>query len=268
MWKIEMRATKKFKVCKPLVVVALLAALIVPSCKPGATHLTQNLENTWVSGQRSPQTSGESSQIPEQNIPQVLSSTPVSDPYATSTEPLANQGAQVTSPPVQTPTSALIILTPTATSRSTTPQVPTSTLAPTQAQTSTPTLIATATPTITATLTLTPALQTGWAGEWVFFVGEGAGPYRSANGIITLDGPLAEGLFTLDGSEFSFIADLSEDQLNLSGRYQWAAQDGWLAWLMDSNQVQFRGTLDNVYAFCAARVGMPIPDPCGHYVPY
>mgnify|MGYP001767598748 FL=1 len=102
----------------------------------------------------------------------------------------------------------------------------------------------------------------------MFFVGEGDGPYKSADGYITLDDLLAEGSFTLDGVAFSFIASLSEDQSNLNGRYQWGATEGWLNWVMDSNYVQFRGTLDNVYAFCAARDGMSMPEPCGDYVPY
>jgi hypothetical protein len=99
-------------------------------------------------------------------------------------------------------------------------------------------------------------------------VGKGDDPYKSANGNVSLDGLTAEGLFKFDGVAFSFIADLSENQSYLNGRYEWGATEGWLNWVMDSNQSQFRGTLDNVYAFCAARVGMPMPEPCGEYVPY
>jgi len=265
-----MKNTKRIKVYRPLIIVILLAALIVSSCRSKATHLTQELENPGDLVQNTAQTPGEPTKGVGQVTPPVQSPSQVYDPTATSIEPLTTQGASTTLPPVQTPTSPPIVLTPTATSRSSTPQAATSTPTPTQTRTTTPTKTTTMTltPTKTTTLTLTPTLQTGWEGEWVFFVGQGDGPYKNANGIITLDGLLAEGSFTLDGVEFSFIADLSADQQNLNGRYQWGAAEGWLAWLMDLNQQQFIGTLDNVYAFCAARPGMPKPDPCGHYVPY
>lgn len=272
-----MKNTKRINVYRPLIIVMLLAAVIVSSCRSKATHLTQELENPGALVQNTAQTPGEPTKGVGQVTPPEQSPSQVYDPTATSIEPLTTQGASTTLPPVQTPTSSPIVLTPTATSRSTTTQAATSTPgsststpAPTQTRTTTPTKTTTMilTLTKTATLTLTPTLQTGWEGEWVFFVGQGDGPYKNANGIITLDGLLAEGSFTLDGVEFSFIADLSADQQNLNGRYQWGAAEGWLAWLMDLNQQQFIGTLDNVYAFCAARPGMPKPDPCGHYVPY
>ena len=265
-----MKNTKRIKVYRPLIIVILLAALIVSSCRSKATHLTQELENPGDLVQNTSQTIGDATENPEQETPREQSPSQVYDPTATSIEPFTTQGVSTTLPLVQTPTSPPIVLTPTATSRSSTPQSATSTLAPTQTRTTTPTKTTTMTltPTKTATLTLTPTLQTGWEGEWVFFVGQGDGPYKNANGIITLDGLLAEGSFTLDGVEFSFIADLSANQQNLNGRYQWGATEGWLAWLMDLNRQQFIGTLDNVTAFCAARPGMPRPDPCGHYVPY
>ena len=226
-----MENTKRINVYRPLIIVLLLAVVIVSSCRSKATHLTQELENPGTLVQNTSQTIGDATENPEQVTPQAQSPSQVYDPTATSIEPLTTQGVSTTLPLVQTATLTL-------------------------------------TPTKTATLTLTPTLQTGWEGEWVFFVGQGDGPYKNANGIITLDGLLAEGSFTLDGVDFSFIADLSADQQNLNGRYQWGAAEGWLAWLMNLNQQQFIGTLDNVYAFCAARPGMPKPDPCGHYVPY
>lgn len=261
-----MKETNKIKVTRLLIPVLLLAMLVVSSCKPKATHLTQNLENSGVPGLSFTPTPGESTQAIGQQTASAQPPTSVSEPTSNSIEPLTTQAPSVTLPPVQTPSSPVVILTPTVTSKSSTPQAATSTMAPTQSRTSTPTQ--TRTPTQTATLTPSPTLQTGWAGEWVFFVGEGDGPYKSADGYITLDDLLAEGSFTLDGVAFSFIASLSEDQSNLNGRYQWGATEGWLNWVMDSNYVQFRGTLDNVYAFCAARDGMSMPAPCGDYVPY
>ena len=66
----------------------------------------------------------------------------------------------------------------------------------------------------------------------MFFV-EKALTHRSANGIITLDGPLAEGLFILTGP--IFIADLSEDQQPERALSMGSARC-WLAWLMDSKK--------------------------------
>lgn len=141
---------------------------------------------------------------------------------------------------------------------------------PSRTLTKKPTDPATATPSKTPTPTnpLVPTLPTGWAGEWKVYVGEGTGPYKSAVGSISLDGLLAQGIFALDEKEFSFIADLSKDQQSLNGSYQWGAAKGWLAWFLDSNLMQFRGTLDNTFVFCAARNGMPMPNPCGRFVPY
>ncbi len=266
LWKIEMRVTIRTEILKPFVVLVLVAALILTSCKPKATHLSQSLENSGVPGQHSTQADEGSTQADGQGTAAAQAPTSVNEPAATSIEPVITQGSSGTLPPVQTPTSPVMILSPTATKKPATTQATTSTPAPTQ--TRTPTRTVTSTPTRTATLTPSPTLQTGWAGEWTFYVGEGDGPYKSANGNVSLDGLTAEGLFTLDGVAFSFIAGLSEDQLNLNGRYEWGATEGWLNWVMDSNHVQFRGTLDNVYAFCAARVGMPMPEPCGDYVPY
>ena len=259
-----MRKTKKIKVPRLFIVVLLLAMLVVSSCKPKATHLTQNLENSKVPGQSLTQTTGVFTSTPGQEITPVQSPTSVNDPTTTLVNPQTTQAPSETLALVQTTTSSPVVLIPTATTKSSTSQAATSTLAPTQTRT----LTLTQTRTLTPTQTRTPTLQTGWAGEWVFFVGEGDGPYKSADGYITLDDLLAEGSFTLDGVAFSFIASLSEDQSNLNGRYQWGATEGWLNWVMDSNYVQFRGTLDNVYAFCAARDGMSMPAPCGDYVPY
>lgn len=273
-----MSKASRIKPFKPLMVVLSVVLLIICSCSPRGNHLTQNLENSTGSPAQSTQTTPEGMQAPRLETPQEQAPSAV---FATPTkagEPPATAAATATAAFVLTPTSTSPVQSPTATFKSATPlsatqtrtstPTQTSTSTPTQTKTATPTQTATPTLTRTATPTLTQVQQTGWAGEWVFFVGEGTGPYKSANGSITISGLTAEGLFTLDGAEFSFIADLSEDQQNLSGSYQWGVTQGWLAWYLAANQTQFRGTLDNDFAFCASRVGVSMPDPCGQYVPY
>lgn len=268
----------RIKEITPLIVVLCGVLLFICSCNPRGSHLSQPLEISTGSPTRTTQTSGEPTQSPSQGPTQEQVPSAVFAAPTLAGELPAKVAASATAAFVLTPTSTSPVQSPTATSKSATPlsatqtrtstSTQTRTSTPTQTKTATPTQTATPTLTRTATPTSTQAQQTGWAGEWVFFVGEGTGPYKSANGSITISGLTAEGLFTLDGAEFSFIADLSEDQQSLSGSYQWGVAQGWLAWYVDSNQTQFRGTLDNVFAFCASRVGVSIPDPCGQYVPY
>ena len=238
-------------------IVLLLLGMLLFACGT-SNEQERQITNAFTPGQ-STQGGTPETQQPVDNQTQTDATviTPESQP---GTPPLPGQPTMMI-----TNTQGLPIIV-TQTRASVLPNQPTFTRTPTKKPTDTPTVTPSKTP--TPTNTLVPTLPTGWAGEWTFYVGEGDGPYKSANGNVSLDGLTAEGLFTLDGVAFSFIAGLSEDQLNLNGRYEWGATEGWLNWVMDSNHVQFRGTLDNVYAFCAARDGMPMPEPCGDYVPY
>ena len=157
-----MKETNKIKVTRLLIPVLLLAMLVVSSCKPKATHLTQNLENSGVPGLSFTPTPGESTQAIGQQTASAQPPTSVNDPTATSFEPVITQATSITLSPIQTPTSAAIVLTPTATTKSGTPQAATSTLAPTQTRTPTPTLTkqptGSATMAPTQTRTSTPTL--------------------------------------------------------------------------------------------------------------
>ena len=151
-----MKETKKIKASRLFSVVLLLAMLIVPSCKPKATHLTQNLENSRVPGQSSTRTSEEATQKPGQETVPVQPPTSVNDPTATSIEPLVTQGASLTLTPVEASASAPIVLTPTATTKSATTQAASST--PASTQTRTPTATSTKQPTGSTTLAPTQTL--------------------------------------------------------------------------------------------------------------
>lgn len=298
-----MKETKFFKVFKPLIVALLLAALIVSSCKPKATHLTQNLENSRVPGQSSTRTPGESTQAIGQVTDPVQLPTSVNEPTATSIESVTTQAASLTLPPVQTPTAPVIILTPTATSNSSTPQAATATLAttqtrtptrmatttptrtatltptttkrsatpqaatptpaPTQTRTSTPTL--SRTPTRTATLTPSPTFQTGWEGEWNFYLDNGSGGYITGMLSITLDGNDVLGEAVIDGSSYEFVGQLNTAGTSIMGDYTTETDEGWFYWVFLSDS-QFGGMMDNRFAFCASRNGAERPGQCGYFI--
>ena len=252
-----MREIVKTKVSKPFVVVALVAALIISACSPKATHLSQNLENSRVPGQNSTQTGDVSTQTPGQGIASEQAPTSLTEPSATLVGPLATQGGSGTLPPVQTATSSPVILTPTATKKPATAQAATSTLAPTQTRTSTPTR--------TATLTPSPTFQTGWEGEWNFYLDNGSGGYITGMLKITLDGQEVFGEAVIDGSSYEFEGQLNTDGTSILGDYTTGTDEGWFYWVFLSDS-QFGGMMDNRFAFCASRNGAERPGQCGYFI--
>ena len=256
-----MKEIKKIKASRLCIVLLLLAMLIVPSCKPKATHLTQNLENSGVPVQSSTRADEGSTQAAGQGIAPTQSSTSVVEPTATPTELLTTQGTAGTLPSDQTPTSPLVVLTPTATKKSATVQPTASTLAPTQTRTSTPTLTATATPTKTATLTPTPTLQTGWEGEWIIYIQQANGTYTSGTMILALNGTEVIASANLDVIEYNFEGVNYAEGKQITGPWQTDSSSGYFWWMLVSD-AQFGGSLDLQYGICGARAGAEKPDPC------
>ena len=259
-----MKETKKIKVSRPLIFALLLAALIVSSCKPKATHLTQNLENSRVPGQSLTRTPGESTQDIGQETAPVLPPTSVSEPTSNSIEPLPTQAPSVTLPPGQTPSSPVVILTPTVTSKSSTPQAATSTMAPTQTRTSTPTK--TLTPTANGTFTPSPTVQTGWEGEWTAYVVQADGSILVGILTLTLSGDDVSGEYEVQGSLMSLEGSFQWEGDQVSGSYAGFSGNGFFKWIIREAGT-FAGNLDNQRAFCGARAGLPQPAPCGYFDP-
>lgn len=259
-----MRDTKIIKVSKPLIVVLILAAMIVSSCSSRVTHLTQNLENSGVPGQLATHAPGQTTLSPGQETALVQPPTSVDEPTATSIEPLTTQSASVTLPPVQTPTSSPVVLNPTATKKSATPQAATSTLAATQTRTPTPTLTATATPTKTATLTQTPTLQIGWAGDWMVFWQLENQTYIEGTISIEVIGTDFTASGTLDGIDYSFTGRVIQDGEVAFGNWTSSTSNGNFIWTEVANG-QFGGSRDLVFGFCGVRDGVDPPEPC--YIP-
>ena len=259
-----MKETNKIKVTRLLIPVLLLAMLVVSSCKPKATHLTQNLENSGVPGLSFTPTPGESTQAIGQQTASAQPPTSVSEPTSNSIEPLTTQAPSVTLPPVQTPSSPVVILTPTVTSKSSTPQAATSTMAPTQSRTSTPTR--TPTPTATVALTPSPTLQTGWDGEWTAYLAQPDGTYGSGTLIVTISGDSVIGVFDTAGITMNLEGSLQLDGIIAIGDYTLPAASGRFKWVIQEDSYII-GNINNERAFCAARGGSPQPDPCGYFDP-
>ncbi len=259
-----MKETNRIKVTRLLIPVLLLAMLVVSSCKPKATHLTQNLENSGVPGLSFTPTPGESTQAIGQQTASAQPPTSVNDPTATSFEPVITQATSITLSPIQTPTSAAIVLTPTATTKSGTPQAATSTMAPTQTRTSTPTK--TLTPTANGTFTPSPTVQTGWEGEWTAYLAQPDGTYGSGTLIVTISGDSVIGVFDTAGITMNLEGSLQLDGIIAIGDYTLPAASGRFKWVIQEDSYII-GNINNERAFCAARGGSPQPDPCGYFDP-
>ncbi len=263
--KNEMKNTKRFNLSNTFLVVVLIATLFGASCRSRATHLTQNLDNSRVPGQQSTQTPEAAAQTPGQETAQVQSPTLEFASTATAISTLATQGASATLPPIQTPTSSLVVVFPTATKKSTTAQVATSTLVPTLTRTPTQTRTSTPTFTVTATPTQTPTLQTGWEGEWTFYLDNGSGGYHSGTLSIAVNGKEVLGNAVINGNSYAFVGQLNADDSAIQGDYTAGADAGWFYWVFLSDS-QFGGMLDNQHAFCASRNGAERPGQCGYFI--
>lgn len=261
-----MRVTIRTEILKPFVVSVLVAALILTSCKPKATHLSQSLENSGVPGQNSTQADEGSTQADGQGTAAAQASTSVNEPAATSIEPVITQGSSGTLPPVQTPISPVMILSPTATRKSATTQAATQTSSPLVSPTNTSTPTKTPTPTATTALTPSPTIQTGWAGEWTAYLVQADGSVLSGILTLTLAGDKVNGEFDVQGSLMNLEGDFLGAGGEVSGSYTGFPGNGFFKWLISEGGT-FAGNLDNQRAFCGARAGLAQPDPCGYFDP-
>jgi hypothetical protein len=166
--------------------------------------------------------------------------------------------------PTDTPSIGMPTLSPTATATfQSSTVVPGLTMTPTATNALTPTWTKTAT--ATGVKTATP--QTGWGGIWVGYLQQADGTYISGPLIVTLSGDQVSGVFYASGVDMTLTGTLSTDGQQANGRYTYQPGEGWFLWLRETN-LQFRGCIDNQFAFCAAREGVSQPDPCGYYSPY
>lgn len=132
----------------------------------------------------------------------------------------------------------------------------------------TPTATRTRTPLpVTATATQTQSTQSEWEGVWVGYLQQADGSYRSGPLIVKLNGSQISAVFIAGEIDMSLIGEVLPSNLQANGSYTLPSGEGWFYWVREGDQ-QFRGTVDNRLAFCAAREGTGQPDPCGYYSPY
>ncbi len=114
-------------------------------------------------------------------------------------------------------------------------------------------------------LTSSPTLQTGWKGDWTFYLDNGYGQDLTGTLNITLSGQEVLAAAVIDGSSYEFVGQLSADRTSIMGDYTSGTNTGWFYWVFISDS-QFGGMLDNRYAFCASRNGAEKPGQCGYFV--
>lgn len=128
------------------------------------------------------------------------------------------------------------------------------------------TAAATTTPTKTATLTPSPTMQTGWEGEWTAYLGQPDGSFRSGDLVVSVSGDSVTGVFDNAGLTMNLEGSFSTDEIFVSGEYTLPSVSGSFKWTIRENSYLV-GNIDNEWAFCAARKGLPQPDPCGYFDP-
>lgn len=143
--------------------------------------------------------------------------------------------------------------------------VPTATMTATKVPTATPTR--TATTAATSTFTATVPVQSIWEGVWVGYLQQADGSYRSGPLVVTVNGSQISAVFVAGEVDMALEGELAPDQSQANGRYTLPSGEGWFLWMREGN-LQFRGTIDNRLAFCAAREGTGQPEPCGYFSPY
>ncbi len=108
-------------------------------------------------------------------------------------------------------------------------------------------------------------MQTGWEGEWNFYLDNGSGGYITGMLKITLDGQEVFGEAVIDGSSYEFEGQLNTDGTSILGDYTTGTDEGWFYWVFLSDS-QFGGMMDNRFAFCASRNGAERPGQCGYFI--
>jgi len=161
---------------------------------------------------------------------------------------------------------------PTSQSANTSYPVPTYELIVTHTPSSEPTKTSTATATLTTTFTPTPTFnpskvfQAGWEGEWIAYLAQPDGSYRSGDLIVSISGDSVTGVFDNGGITMNLEGSLQIDRLFVRGNYILPSANGSFKWMIQENYYLV-GHIDNEWAFCAAREGLPQPDPCGDFDP-
>lgn len=138
---------------------------------------------------------------------------------------------------------------------------PTSAAPPTRTPGANPT-----SPPLPTSLPPTPTPQTGWAGEWNGYLEQADGSFLVGKLVISLSGEIIFGEFEAQGLTLNLSGALQSAGDLAVGDYSGFLGSGSFKWNARSGGV-FQGNLDNKLAFCAARPGVPQPQPCGYFDP-
>lgn len=254
-----MRKTKNLLPVTLSLVIVILLGMLLFACNSSSQQERQ-ITNAFTPGktQETILQPESSEDIPIQTETAVI-------PPADQSEPTAVIPDQPTM--VVTNTQGLPIIV-TQTRAATQPNQPANTAMPTQkpaTNTATATQKPSNTPTPTKTLTPTVTMQTGWEGEWTFYLDNGTGGYTTGTLSITLDGRDVFGEAVINGSSYQFVGQLNTAGTSIMGDYTTETDEGWFYWVFLSDS-QFGGMMDNRFAFCASRNGAERPGQCGYFV--
>lgn len=116
------------------------------------------------------------------------------------------------------------------------------------------------------TPTLTPTPQIGWAGEWIAYLEQPDGGFAVGKLVVSLSGEHVSAQFDQNGAVMNLDGSIYLVDDFVSGNYTTSMNQGHFKWVKRSEGT-FTGNINNELAFCAAREGLPQPQPCGYFDP-
>ena len=116
------------------------------------------------------------------------------------------------------------------------------------------------------TPTITPTPQIGWTGDWIAYLEQPGGGFVVGKLVVSLSGEHVSAQFDQNGTIMNLDGSIYLVDDFVSGKYSGAAGGGNFKWVKPSEGA-FTGNINNELAFCAAREGLPQPQPCGYFDP-
>ncbi|MGI6740028.1 MAG: hypothetical protein ACOX7C_00865 [Brevefilum sp.] len=121
-------------------------------------------------------------------------------------------------------------------------------------------------PTTPSSFTPTPTPQPGWTGDWIAYLEQPGGGFVVGKLVVSLSGEHVSAQFDQNGTIMNLDGSIYLVDDYVSGMYITSTNQGYFKWLKRSEGA-FTGSINNELAFCAAREGLPQPQPCGYFDP-
>jgi len=83
---------------------------------------------------------------------------------------------------------------------------------------------------------------------------------------VTISGDSVTAVFDTAGVAMNLVGIFQTDGIFITGDYTLPSASGRFKWMIQENSYLI-GNIDNEWAFCAAREGLPQPDSCGYFDP-